>query len=74
MSTERDTEDAEQFVRGPGRRRRRSATGPVFSAYASGPSSRECANCGAKPGEYCHHPDGSVSTIPCLQRLSERSQ
>lgn len=70
---ERDTDDAEQFVRGPGRRGRRSATGPVFAAYA-GRTHEKCTNCGAQPGEYCHHPDGSVSTIPCLQRLSERSQ
>lgn len=73
MSTEYDTDEDDAvgcFIRGP--RRPRRATGPVFDAYANGPSSRHCPNCGAQPNEYCHHPDGSLSTIPCLQRLSEK--
>lgn len=73
MSAEYDVDqddEADRYVRGP--RRRRRSTGPVYDAYANGPSGRDCPNCGAQPGQYCHHPNGSVSTIPCLQRLSER--
>lgn len=73
MSTDRDTDEAANtFVRGPGRRRRRTAD-PVYDAYAlNGAINRHCGNCGAVPRAYCTHPDGTPRKIPCSQRLSER--
>ncbi|MDM1889031.1 hypothetical protein PP292_24450 [Mycobacteroides abscessus] len=62
------------FERGPGRRRR-SAPGPVYDAYAvAGAINRPCTNCGAQPRQYCCAPNGAESKIPCLQRLSERQE
>ncbi|QPO17372.1 hypothetical protein PROPHIGD34-2_16 [Mycobacterium phage prophiGD34-2] len=72
--TEADGTDV--FVRGPGRRRR-SAPGPVYDAYAvAGAINRPCPRCGARPHQYCHAPDdpGRESKGPCMQRLSERQE
>ncbi|MBE5440177.1 Uncharacterised protein [Mycobacteroides abscessus subsp. abscessus] len=65
-------DDPATFVRGPGRRRR-SCAGPVYDAYTvTGAINRPCTNCGVPPRQYCHAPNGTVSKIPCLQRLSEK--
>lgn len=60
------------FVRGPGRRRR-SAPGPVYDAYAvNGAINRTCPTCQALPMQYCQGPNGALRKSPCQKRLSER--
>lgn len=66
MSVDSGTGEVKYYGVGPGRRRR--TPGPNIEAYADGPIDRECSNCGAKPLEFCHCPDGTERKIPCWQR------
>lgn len=50
---------------GPGRRKR--TTGAIPELYADDDKiHRHCANCGAKPLQFCHHwPSGAERRGPC---------
>lgn len=54
------------YATGPGGQHR----GPVIAAYAeTGAIDCPCANCGAKPGDWCTHPDGTPRKIPGPRRI-----
>lgn len=65
-----DLDDVRYCAIGPGRRRR--TNGAIIDMYADGAIDRHCTGCGAKPLDFCRHPNGVERKIPCPQRLSPK--
>lgn len=48
------TDEATDYVRGPGRVRPQRSAGAVIEIYADGAIDRRCHECGAAPLDFCH--------------------